>query len=51
MEDQEADHEGHAVGREVEALGERDLLDPVQAQVAGLGVSELAGRRQHDEDT
>jgi hypothetical protein len=43
MEDQESDHEGHAVGRQVQALGEDNLLDPVQAQMACFGMSELAG--------
>jgi|HubBroStandDraft_5_1064220.scaffolds.fasta_scaffold1811236_1 hypothetical protein len=43
MEDQESDHEGHAVGRQVKALGEDNLLDPVQAEMACLSVSELAG--------
>jgi hypothetical protein len=44
MKDQEPDHKGDAVGRQVEALGERHLFDPVQAQVARLGVRELAGK-------
>jgi hypothetical protein len=43
MEDQESNHEGHAVGRQVQALGEDNLLDPVQAEIACLSVSELAG--------
>jgi hypothetical protein len=43
MEDQESDHEGHAVGRQVKALGEDNLLDPVQAEIASLSVGELAG--------
>jgi hypothetical protein len=43
MEDQESDHEGHAVGRQVQALGEDNLLDPVQPEMACLSMSELAG--------
>jgi hypothetical protein len=43
MEDQESDHEGHAVGRQVQALGEEDLLDPVQSEMACLSMSGLAG--------
>ncbi len=50
MEDQEPDDEGHAVGRQVQALGEHNLLDPVQAEDACLVVSELAGERQDHAD-
>jgi hypothetical protein len=50
MEEQESDHEGHAVGRQVQALGEENLLGPVQAEMAGLSMSELAGQGQHDAD-
>jgi hypothetical protein len=43
MEDQESDHKGHAVGGQVQTLGEDNLLDPVQAEMACLSMSELAG--------
>jgi hypothetical protein len=43
MEDQESDHKGHAVGRQVQALGKDKLLDPVQAEMARFSMSELAG--------
>jgi hypothetical protein len=51
MEDQESDHERYAVGRQVEALGEQDLLGPVQTEMARLGVRHLAGQGQNDADT
>jgi hypothetical protein len=50
VEDQEPDDEGDAVSREIQPLGEQDLLGAVQAETSCPGMSELAGTGQHDPD-
>jgi len=50
MEDQESEDESHAVGRQVQALSEQDLLPPMQAQGARLVVGVLARRGEDDPD-
>lgn len=48
MEDQKSHNESHAVGREIQTLGEQDFLKALQAQDPRLVVRVLAHRGQDD---